>query len=99
MKYLSVLLVAAVIVGGNAFASGQSHESSGSAHSGHGTEVMTRDAPAHPAMAFEALDTNNDGKLSTAELAAHPMAAHASMVDADKSGALDRREFEALNKM
>jgi Ca2+-binding EF-hand superfamily protein len=49
--------------------------------------------------AFAALATNNDGVLSKAELAKHPMAAHASMVDANKDGVLSRSEFAALQGM
>jgi hypothetical protein len=37
--------------------------------------------------------------LSKTELAKHPMAAHAAMVDANRDGNLDRKEFEALQKM
>lgn len=99
MKQLSVLFLAAALVSGNTFAAGQSHGSSGSAHAGHGPEAVTHDTPDEPAKAFEALDANDDGQLSTAELARHPMAAHASMADADKSGELDREEFEVLRKM
>lgn len=48
---------------------------------------------------FDALDTDKDGKLSTSEIAKHPHAAHATMVDADKDGELDRKEFAGLQKM
>jgi hypothetical protein len=49
--------------------------------------------------AFALLDTNKDGVLAKAELAKHPMAAHASMVDSNKDGVLDRSEFAALQDM
>ena len=49
--------------------------------------------------AFAALDANKDGFLSKAELAKHPMAAHAGMADANKDGKLSRSEFDALEKM
>lgn len=65
------------------------HSAMGHAHTQH--------APKQDA--FKALDTNQDGKLSTSELAKHPHAAHAAMVDADKDGKLDRKEFAALQKM
>jgi Ca2+-binding EF-hand superfamily protein len=49
--------------------------------------------------AFAKLDTDKNGVLSKAELARHPMAAHAAMVDANRDGSLDRKEFEALQRM
>lgn len=53
----------------------------------------------HAPDAFAALDANKDGVLSKAELAKHPMAAHASMVDSNRDGVLDRSEFAALQGM
>ena len=99
MKQLSVLIFAAALVSGSAVAAGQSHGSSGSAHAGHGPGTMTQDTSDDLTKAFDELDADGNGQLSTAELARHPMAAHASMVDADKSGDLDRQEFEVLHKM
>ncbi len=72
----------------------QEQAKSGHAHDGHesNSEPSAKNS-------FEAYDLDKNGKLSKAELAKHSMAAHASMVDADKDGALDRKEFAQLEKM
>lgn len=49
--------------------------------------------------AFAQYDVNRDGVLTMAELARHPMGAHASMVDANRDGKLDKTEFAALEAM
>ena len=49
--------------------------------------------------AFARYDANRDGVLTMAELARHPMGAHASMVDANRDGKLDKIEFAALEAM
>lgn len=49
--------------------------------------------------AFAELDANKDGFLSKTELAKHPKAAHASMVDADKDGRLSAAELKQLQGM
>ena len=49
--------------------------------------------------AFAQYDLNRDGVLTMAELASHPMAAHASMIDANGDGKLDKAEFAALESM
>lgn len=71
-----------------------SHASTGHGHAGRGPApaVSKQDS-------FDIHDANKDGWLSKAELAKHPMAAHASMVDADKDGRLSRSEFKALQDM
>ncbi len=97
MKNVASLLVATAFAFGGAVASAQTH--------GHAHAAPTVQAPAAPAAPddttkeFNALDSNKDGRLSTAELAKHPMAAHASMVDANKDGTLSRAEFKALEQM
>lgn len=48
---------------------------------------------------FAHYDTDGDGLLSKPELAKHPMGAHASMVDANRDGVLDKREFAELERM
>ena len=48
---------------------------------------------------FARYDTDGNGLLSKQELAKHPMGAHASMVDANRDGLLDRREFAELERM
>lgn len=62
-------------------------------HAGHATASDAVDD------AFAKLDIDKNGLLSKTELAKHPMAAHAAMVDANRDGNLDRKEFEALQKM
>ena len=49
--------------------------------------------------AFAKLDTNKDGKLSKAEMAKDPKAAHFSMLDTDKSGSLSPVEFAKASSM
>lgn len=49
--------------------------------------------------AFDRYDTDGNGKLTQAELAKHPMGAHASMADANRDGTLDKAEFAALEAM
>ena len=46
-------------------------------------------------VAFAKLDGNKDGKLSKAEMAKHPMAAHFPMMDTDKNGFLSPTEAAA----
>ena len=48
---------------------------------------------------FTHYDTDGNGLLSKPELAKHPMGAHGSMVDANRDGVLDRREFAELERM
>ncbi len=97
MKQVSILLLATALAAGNALAGPQSnsHES----HAGHGTSAVTPAQPVPSTKAFDALDADKSGLLSKAELAKHPMAAHASMVDANNDGSLSREEFTALQKM
>lgn len=62
----------------------------------HGKNAMDHAAPAPAASnAFQTLDSNKDGKLSKAEMAKHPMAAHFAMLDADKNGYLSPKEAAA----
>ena len=49
--------------------------------------------------AFTKLDTDKDGKLSKAEMAKHPKAAHFSMLDTDKNGSLSSAEFAKASGM
>jgi len=55
--------------------------------------------PSQSADAFTRYDVDRNGTLSMAELRAHPMAAHAPMVDADRNGVLDKLEFAELERM
>ena len=99
MKTVLSLLLLSIIATGAAFAAAplQTPAKPASTTMDHSKMAM----PAHdaPKDAFAALDINKDGFLSKAELAKHPMAAHAGMVDADKDGKLNRSEFDALQKM
>ena len=47
---------------------------------------------------FDALDKDADGRLSRAELRGTPFAERFAEIDADGSGAIDRREFERFLK-
>ena len=59
----------------------------------------TRPDAQQAADAFDRYDRDRNGKLSKAELAQHPMGAHAQMADANGDGLLDKREFAALEAM
>lgn len=48
---------------------------------------------------FAALDQNQDGALSKAEFAKHPMAAHFGMLDTDQNGSLSQAEFAKSKDM
>ena len=73
----------------------------------HGKDAMKHEGTDHHAMdhaghapstggsTFAKLDGNRDGKLSKAEMAKHPMAAHFAMLDADKNGYLSPKEAAA----
>jgi hypothetical protein len=97
MKKISLPFLALALASASALAAPQAHPSA--------TPMDHCKMAAMPEMssdinkAFDALDTNKDGQLSKAELAKHPMAAHASMVDADKNGSLSRDEFKALQQV
>ncbi|KEA63023.1 hypothetical protein ADIMK_2547 [Marinobacterium lacunae] len=46
---------------------------------------------------FDVLDQNQDGQLSAEEVSSHPqLSENLSVVDADKSGTIDRAEFSAF---
>ena len=49
--------------------------------------------------AFAKLDADKDGKLSKAEMAKDPKAAHFSMLDTDKNGSLSPAEFAKASGM
>jgi len=51
-----------------------------------------------PGPDFDALDKNADGRLSRDELRDTPFAARFDEIDADRSGQIDRREFESFLK-
>lgn len=55
---------------------------------------MEHTAPAAGSV-FAKLDANGDGKLSKAEMANHPMAAHFAMLDTNKDGYLSPAEAAA----
>ncbi len=49
---------------------------------------------------FAKLDTDKDGFISKTELPAkHPLLPHFGMVDKNRDGKLDRKEFEVASKM
>jgi len=60
-------------------------------HAGHAAPTAEI-TPAHKE--FRALDKNQDGKLSKAEMPTkHPMAAHFAMMDTNKDGVLSEAEY------
>ena len=79
----------------------------GGMHMDHGKNAIKHDGKEHHAMdhaghapsaastTYQKLDSNKDGKLSKAEMAKHPMAAHFAMLDADKNGYLSSKEAAA----
>jgi hypothetical protein len=97
VKTVPSLLLFSVIATGTAFAAEQPQTPAKSAPAtmDHSKMAMPNSTPD----TFTVLDANKDGFLSKAELAKHPMAAHAGMVDANKDGKLNRGEFDTLQKM
>jgi hypothetical protein len=98
MKHVSKFLtVVAMLASSAAWAGNPPTTAATTDHSQHAGHSQ----PAAPSKqdAFATYDANKDGFLSKAELAKHPMAAHASMADTDKDGRLNRAEFAALQKM
>jgi len=68
----------------------------------HSKMDMSGDQMDHSKMsgdAFAKLDINKDGKLSKAEMAKDPKAAHFSMLDTDNNGSLSRAEFAKASGM
>ena len=59
----------------------------------HGAHQHAGHAPMAASSGFAALDSNKDGRLSKAEMAKHPMAAHFAMMDTDKDGYLSPPEL------
>lgn len=97
MKQVHLLFLTLTLASAGALAAPQAHPSAPPMD--HSKTAAAPDASSDITKAFDALDTNKDGQLSKAELAKHPMAAHASMVDADKNGSLNRDEFKVLQQM
>jgi len=58
----------------------------------HHAQDQAGRTPSAAGATFVKLDGNKDGKLSTAEMAKHPMAAHFPMLDTDKNGYLSPAE-------
>jgi hypothetical protein len=95
----SLLLLSLAAVTGAALAGDPPKASSNPAPTTSDHSKMSHGEHATNADAFAALDANKDGFLSKAELAKHPMAAHAGMVDSNKDGKLSKSEFAALEGM
>lgn len=74
---------------------GKKHE--GMKHEGADHHAMDHAgrAPSAAGSTFAKLDGNKDGKLSKAEMAKHPMAAHFAMLDTNKNGYLSPKEAAA----
>lgn len=73
---------------------GKPHSGMHPADPDHHTMDHAAHAPA-AGSAFAKLDGNRDGRLSKAEMAKHPMAAHFPMLDADRNGYLSPTEAAA----
>ena len=73
------------------------HGKDGKKHEGADHSAMDHagQAPVAVGGAFATLDGNKDGKLSKAEMAKHPMAAHFVMLDTNKHGYLSPKEAAA----
>ena len=103
MNKALLLLLPLSLAFGNAVATGAPQSAPADAHAHHAPASATQAGHAMGSDAaddaFAKLDTDKNGVLSKAELAKHPMAAHAAMVDANRDGSLDRKEFEALQRM
>lgn len=95
MKYMTTPILSLVLIAGVAFAGEQAstapHQQPQQGHPATGQTT--------PVDEFSKLDTNHDGKLSRAELAKHPKAAHMAMADENQDGFLSKDEFAALETM
>lgn len=65
----------------------------------HGQMDHGQTSPAKGNAAFIELDVNKDGKISKAEMAKDPKAAHFAMLDTDKDGALSPAELAKASGM
>ena len=105
MKYARSILLISLLFSGTAIAadpvktdkpaSTQATEHGAASH-GHADHGKT---PAKGGSAFTKLDANKDGKLSTAEMAEDPKAAHFSMLDTNKDDVLSPAEFAKASGM
>lgn len=105
MKYAYSILLISLLSSGTAIAAdpvktdkpastqAMDHGSTSHEHMDHGK------APAKGSAAFIKLDANKDGKLSKAEMAKDPKAAHFSMLDTNKDGVLSPVEFAKASGM
>ncbi|MEQ1511510.1 MAG: hypothetical protein ABL934_02395 [Lysobacteraceae bacterium] len=105
MKMLHAALVVSLLLAtGSAFATDPVKPSKPAATTpmDHSKMDMSHGQMDHSKMssdAFAKLDTNKDGKLSKAEMAKHPKAAHFSMLDTDKNASLSPAEFAKASSM
>ena len=66
----------------------------------HHAPAKSNDAEKANDAEFAKLDTDKDGFISKSELPAkHPLLPHFGMVDKNRDGKLDRKEFEVASKM
>lgn len=86
MKLPELLMFAALVVATGDCLAGEP------AHAAHTVQAEAKDT-------FAKYDADRDGVLTAAEVARHPMGAHASMADANRDGKLDKAEFAALEAM
>lgn len=69
-------------------------------HDHHAPATKSADTDKANDAEFAKLDTNKDGFVSKSELPPkHPLLPHFGMVDENKDGKLDRKEFDVASKM
>lgn len=95
---ISATALSAFLLTGSALASGHDHQGDAAPASKAKPGSSKPGTPQDPA--FTKLDGNRDGFIAKSELPAkHPLRAHFDMLDKNKDGRLDAKEFQAGKSM